>query len=63
MKLLHTVVRFCVAHARDVSGRGATTVPRDLRVTVPAPLNQAHGTGVGIIADRPAMALRAAGQH
>lgn len=62
MKLLHAVVRFCTAHARDVSSRGAMTVPHDFRVTVPAPLAKSHAMEPGAPTARQAMALAAANQ-
>ncbi|MEO8811159.1 MAG: hypothetical protein ABI386_13025 [Rhodanobacter sp.] len=62
MKLLHAVARYCGIRARDVSGRGAVVVPRDFRVTVPAPLPGTPAPGADTIPERRAMDRIAANQ-
>ena len=62
MKLLHAVVRFCGAHARDLSGRDVISVPHDFRVTVPAPLAESHVVNAGARTRRQVFVVDAANQ-
>ena len=62
MKLLHAVVRFCGAHARDFSSRDVIAVPHDFRVTVPAPLAKSPAVNAGTTSGRQAIAVAAANQ-
>lgn len=61
MKLLHAVIRFCATGT--AIGRGGVAVPQDFRVTVPAPLSQAHGAEAGPLGERPAGILHTASQN
>lgn len=61
MKLLHAVIRFCAAGT--AIARGGLAVPQDFRVTVPAPLNQAHDAEVGPLAERPAMVVHSTNEN
>ncbi len=61
MKLLHAVIRFCATGT--ATARGGLAVPQGFRVTVPAPLNPAHDTEAGPLAERPTVVMHNTSQN